>query len=320
MATPTNAVSTLNSVGIREDLENVIYKVAPTETPFLSSLDNVKSPGNYHEWQTSGLRAPNPNPTQYDGADAVIEPGNLTSRMGNYVQHFEDAVQVTGRAEAVVMAGRSDEMNRQIVDAGLAQKRDIETRFLGNYASAAETPGTTPYACGGALAWLQTNTQRGTAGASGGFANGIVSAATNASSTRAFTETMLKTAMNQVFTSTGTMKSRAAYMSPAIKQEAAAFTGLALNRRETGNKKAVIIGGADIYVSDFGEVEFVPSIFCSPRDVLITDPDMWAKGTLRGMVTQDLAKTGDSEKKLILSDVTLICRNEKASAVIADVQ
>ena len=321
MATPVNSVSTLNSKGIREDLENMIYRVAPEETPFTSAIGKVAVTGLNHEWQTEGLDAVNPGPVQYDGADANIEPGNLSSRLGNYVQHFERAFQVTGPVQAVKLAGRSDELNRQTVLKGLALKRDVEARCLGNYASANETPGTTPRAMAGALAFMVTNTNRNTGGVSGGFSNGVVTAATPSGSTRAFTENLLKTTLAQIFTVNGTMKNRVAYMSPSIKQEAAAFTGLALNRRDqAGDKRMTILAGADIYVSDFGEVSFQPSIFCSTRDVLVVDTDMWAVGTLRGFTTEDLAKTGDSDKKLILCDKTLVCRNEAASGVIADVQ
>ena len=46
--------------------------------------------------------------------------------------------------------------------------------------------------------------------------------------------------------------------------------------------------------------------------------DYWALATLRPMQTMDLAKTGDAEKAIILTEVTLEARNEAASAVIAD--
>ena len=320
MATPTNAVSTLAVKGMREDLENTIYRVAPEETPFLSSLDSENATQPYHEWQVEGIDAPNPTPTRYEGDDAVIEAGNYTSRLGNYAQHFERAFQVTGATQAAKLAGRTSELNRQTVLKGLALKRDIETRFLGNYASAAETPGATPRATAGSLAFISSNTSRGASGASGGFSGGVVAAAT-AGTLRPFTETLLKSSLNQVFTSSGSMTDRAAYMSPSLKQEAAAFTGLALNRVDnSGKDRMVILAGADVYQSDFGKVTFVPTIFGTGRDVLIADADMWAVGNFRPMETVDLAKTGDSEKKTIMTDKVLICRNQNASAVVADVQ
>jgi hypothetical protein len=39
MAAPTNVVTSATpNVGVREDLEDVIYRVAPEETPFVSNI------------------------------------------------------------------------------------------------------------------------------------------------------------------------------------------------------------------------------------------------------------------------------------------
>jgi hypothetical protein len=102
------------------------------------------------------------------------------------------------------------------------------------------------------------------------------------------------------------------------KQIAAAFSGLAQARRETGNKKAVIVAGADVYVSDFGEVQFVPSRFCSTRDALIIDPDYWEIGTLQPLAVEDLAKTGLSTRKMLSVEWALKALNQAASGVVAD--
>ncbi len=37
MGVPSNTVETFDRVGIREDLADVIYNIAPTETPFISN-------------------------------------------------------------------------------------------------------------------------------------------------------------------------------------------------------------------------------------------------------------------------------------------
>jgi len=49
MAQPSNSFSTYDSIGQREDLSNVIYNVAPWETPFLTSLSNNSASGTLHE-------------------------------------------------------------------------------------------------------------------------------------------------------------------------------------------------------------------------------------------------------------------------------
>jgi hypothetical protein len=81
---------------------------------------------------------------------------------------------------------------------------------------------------------------------------------------------------------------------------------------------ATITSAADTYVSDAGVITLIPHPYFSARDVLVFDPDMWAMGTLDGMKTKMLGSTGDAEKYLITKEWTLISRNERASAVIAD--
>ena len=47
MSAPTNTIVS-TQVGVREDLENIIYRVAPEETPFVSNIGNVKVKNRYH--------------------------------------------------------------------------------------------------------------------------------------------------------------------------------------------------------------------------------------------------------------------------------
>ncbi len=56
------------------------------------------------------------------------------------------------------------------------------------------------------------------------------------------------------------------------------------------------------------------------RDVLALQMDMWAVAYLNGrrFVSFPLAKTGNSDWKEILSEYTLVARNEKASGGVFD--
>lgn len=49
MTLPTNTYSSYDSVGEREDLEDVIYNISPMDTPFLSKLERVKATNVFHE-------------------------------------------------------------------------------------------------------------------------------------------------------------------------------------------------------------------------------------------------------------------------------
>ena len=46
--------------------------------------------------------------------------------------------------------------------------------------------------------------------------------------------------------------------------------------------------------------------------------DMWAVGVLRPTKNVALAKTGDATTRQVTTELTLICKNEKASGMVAD--
>ena len=46
---------TYQTVGIREDLADIIYSIAPTETPFMSGVAKTSATNTSHQWQTDSL-------------------------------------------------------------------------------------------------------------------------------------------------------------------------------------------------------------------------------------------------------------------------
>ena len=74
------------------------------------------------------------------------------------------------------------------------------------------------------------------------------------------------------------------------------------------------------YDSDFGVLEVAPNRFMRARDALVLQTEMWAVAYLNGrkMVSIPLARTGDSERRQMLSEYTLVARNEKASGGVFD--
>ena len=316
MTVPTNTIQNVNRVGVREDLSNKIAELFPDDTPFLNAIPTGKCTATKTEWQTDGLTAANPNNAQIQGDDLANDTRANTVRVSTYTQISTKVVGVSSTLEATNKAGRKSELAREIMKAGRELRTDMEMRACGNYASVAPAAGVAGQTAG-ALAWLTSNVSRNGAGANGGYngGTGIVAAAANGTQ-RAYTETLLKNVLQSIWSKGGNPKM--VITAGGQKQTAAAFPGLAQQRRETGNKKATIVAGADIYVSDFGEVQFVPSRFCSARDALIVDPEYWEIGTLDPLGVQDLAKTGLSTRKMLSVEWALKCLNEAASGVVAD--
>ena len=318
MAVPSNTIQAVARVGVREDLSDRIAELFPDETPFQRAIGKEKASQVFHEWQTDALAPANHDNKTIQGDDLANETRPNTVRVGNYSQIMKKVVGASTTVEASLKAGRKSELAREIMKAGKEIRTDAEKRFCGNYAAVPPASGT-PGETAGALAFLRSNASRGAAGANptlSGGSTGYPNAAATNGTQRAFTEALLKAQLAAVWSAGGNPE--LVIMSVTQKQLAAAFGGLATQRRETGDKKVTIVAGADVYVSDVGEVEFVPSRYSSTRDALIVDPDMWAVAELDPLKMIDLATTGLAKRKAMYQEVSLVCRNEAASGVVAD--
>lgn len=323
MAVPSNTIQAVGRIGIREDLSDRIGELFPDDTPFIKAIGTgPKASQVYTEWQTDGLGAANANNKTIQGDDLDNENRPNTLRVGNYTQIMKKVVSSSTTMEASNTAGRRSELAREIMKAGREIRTDLEKRASGNYAAVAPTASVAGEMAG-ALAWLRTNTLRGATGANptmsgGGGGSGYPTTAAGNGTLRTYTETQLKDVLAKCWTAGGNPS--LVITSVGLKQTAAGFAGLAEQRRETGNKRITIVAGADVYVSDVGEVQFVPSRFSSTRDALVVDPAYWELAYLNPLKIEELAKTGLATRKAMHMEVTLRCLNEAASGVVADVQ
>lgn len=314
MAVPTNTQQTYQTVGRREDLTDVIHDVSPTETVFMSNIGKGKASNTNHEWQTDALAAADGTNKVIEGDDASNDAATATVRLGNYTQLMDKTIQVASSQRAANNAGRGDELSYQTTKRIKELKRDMEARLTGNYASAAGAAGTARE-CAGFEAWIQSNKSRGTGGANTAFAGGIQAAATDGTQ-RALTEAMLKSVLASCADNGD--EPDMVLLGSFNKQAASSFAGIAQQRRETGNKRGVIVAAADIYVSDFGEINMVYSRFSRSRSALVVDRDMWKLCYYQPFKVEDLAKTGHSDRKLLSVEFTLEACNEKSSGIVAD--
>ena len=303
-------------VGVREDLSDRIAELFPDDTPFQRAIGTSSIGNTYTEWQTDSLTAANANNASIQGADLATETRANTVRVGTHSQIFTKRVGVSTTVEWTNKAGRRSEMARETMKMGREIRTDMEARFLGNFASVAATGGVAGQTAG-ALAWLTSNVSRGATGANGGFSAGIVGAATPGT-LRTYGEPLLKTVVQSAWANGG--NPTMVFTNGLLKQAAAAFPGLAQQRREAGNGRLTIVAGADIYVSDFGELQFIPDRFASTRDALVVDPEFWEVGVGRALQVEPLAKNGLSDRRMMSAEVALICRNQAASGVVADIQ
>jgi len=317
MAQPSNTLDSYDVKGIREDLENVIYDISPEETPFYSSLKKVKASNTYHEWQTDALRSSAAN-AHIEGDDTTGDARAVTTRLGNYTQIFKNAVVIPDTDSGLDKAGRASEMAYQVLKIAKEQKLDIEKALFDNNAYVAGNA-TTARELAGCGAYVTTNTAN--VGTNGAEPTGSVPGATARTDGTAtvFAQADFDTVMQSIWEEGG--KPDTVYLSAFQMNKALGFTGMN-NQRSTigaavGGTNAVV-NAVDVYVTPWGTVDFVPSRENRSRDVWIMQSDMWACGVLRPTKNSELAKTGDSTKRQVITELTLISKNEKASGLVAD--
>ena len=309
-APPTGTFETYASVGNMDDLSNIIYNIAPTDTPGLSSFETTDATAVLHEWQTDTLAAAVATNYVEEGLDAVTDAVTATVRKSNTCQISDKVPRVSGTQQAIQKAGRGDELEYQIAKMAKELKRDMETQIFANNAEVTGSSGT-PREIGGIPAWLTSNLSEG-AGATSSTGSG--DNARTAGTARAFTEVMLKEVLREAFDSGGDPDR--IHVGAFNKQMMSTFVGNAT--RQVTAEDRQLYASIDIYESDFGSLEIVPNRFSGNGTAFVLQSDMWAIAYLRQFQLHNLAKTGDSERRQLLAEFTLEARNQAASGAVYD--
>ena len=320
MGVTANTNETYSVSTIREDLQDALISISPTETPFMSSIGRKSVNNTYFEWPVIELAAASTSNRVIEGEAA---PGNDAPtnaiRLANYTQISDKVVDVSDTAESVNGAGDAQKMAKQIAYKLKELKRDMEQMMAGDNNAAVAGSSGTARETASLSAFLRTNVDRGTGGASGtlsGSTAGYPNAAATDGTLRALTETMLKDVIASCWDE-GAEPSIILCGSGVKQKISSTFTGGATKYRDISDKK--IVGAVDLYVSDFGDLQVVPSRFVRSRDVFILDPNYARVAYLQTTKQTPLARTGHSERRLISVEYGLQVDNEKAHGVIADI-
>jgi hypothetical protein len=318
MGVSANTNETYDVTTLREDLQDALISISPTDTPFMTAIGQKNVGNTYFEWATVDLAST-------DGSNRVIEgeaapandaPTNAVRR-GNYTQISDKVVEVSDTAEAVNGAGDAQTLAKQVAYKLKELKRDMETMLTANVAASAGASGTARQTAG-LPAFLTSNTAGGSGFAvgttSGSGASGYPDAAATDGTQRAITEDILKGVIADCWD---------AGAEPSIvlcgsfnKQTISTFTGNATKYKDISDK--TLSAAIDVYVSDFGELTIVPSRFHRTRDVFVLDPNYARVAYLKTASQKPLARTGHAERRLISVEYGLQVDNEAAHGFVAD--
>lgn len=323
MAVNANTNKSYDVKTIREDLQDAMISISPTETPFQSAIGRKSVTNTSFEWSEVDLAAPAANRVlEGESAPGNDAPTNAV-RLSQYTQISDKVVEVSDTNQKVNGVADAQTVAKQIAYKLKELKRDMEVMLLSNVAA---VPGdaSTARVTAGLPAFLRTNVDRGVGGASGtlsGSTSGYVNAAATDGTPRALTEAMLKNVIAQCWDNGA--EPSIVLCGSAVKQKiSSTFTGSATKFKEVGDKK--IVAAVDLYVSDFGELQIVPTRFLETRtvagrDVFVLDPNFARVAYLQTVQQKPLARTGHAERRLISTEYGLQIDSQKAHGVIADI-
>ena len=325
MAIPTNTRETYGGVQIREDLSNIIYNISPMDTPFVSGAGRGTCSNTLFEWQKDELAAAAANQKK-EGDDpaslAVVEP----TKLSNYTQISEKAVQTSGTAEAVDWAGRKSSQAYQLAKRAKEMKRDMELMLTGEDTATVGASGTARKTA--ALnSWLGDSTAGDsniidgpTAAAVANAGNGTAVKAPSGSDV-VLTMAMLNTCVEQIWNAGGSPD--VIMCDSSLKVKLSALAGSVIADIVTNHDKASpasAVNSVDVIVTDFGTFKIVPNRFCLDNQLYLLDFDYWSVDYLRPFQTETLAKTGDSIKQMMIAEYGLRGKNGQASGAVIGVK
>jgi len=313
----TSTFDTYLSVGIREDLLDVIYDISPSDTPFVSNVPSGSSKGTFHEWQKDSLAAPADTPVP-EGADATPAALTPTVRLGNYTQINEKSWIISGTDLQADNAGRGVEDAYQEAKKGLELRKDVEYAIVGTnkpYSAGTGNAGGAPAARESAsvTSWIATNENKA---GDGTTPTGDGSDARVDGTPRAFTEALLEDVIDKCYLA-GANPTILMCNTNQKRVISGTFTGRATAVDATVTDKRVV-NAVDFYESDYGIMSIVPNRYMRQSEVFLLDPSLWSVDYHRPYFTKDLAVTGDNKKRQMIVEWTLKCGEEAGNGIVAD--
>ena len=318
MGQAAGTTDTFDLAGLAEDVEDVIFNISPTETPFLTMAKRKKASAVSHQWQTDSLAAATTN-RAIEGDDSTYATATATTMLSNYCQIAKKTVMVSGTADAVRKYGRKEEFAYQMAKKGKELKRDIEHALVQNQVSSAGSS-SVARSSAGIEAMISGNRILGTGNSTGttpGYAAGVWGSVTDGTAAT-MVEDDLKNALEAAWTDGGTTST--IMVNSTLKKRiasfagASAFAGVSVNQGRSA--QGVIVGGVDLYVSDYGDHKIQLNRYMRTGTVLCLDGDYVSVGFLRPIKFEERAKTGDATRGELLTEFCLIADNPDAHSKV----
>lgn len=309
---------TNKAIGQREDLIDKISRIDPEDTPLYSNAAKGGASAIYHEWQVQHLIAPAKN-AQPEGFITTFVQPLPTVRLGNYCQIASKNWSISRTLNVVDKAGRGREVVYQQLLKGIEVRRDVEVSMTGKTGVQVKK-GTDPRELASFPAWVTAYLP----GATGTAPAGDGSTAGTPGTARPITVANIGDGMQQAYEQGG--KPDTLMVGPGLKRGFSALINApgtaSAEYMMTQVKQSAIIGAVSVYVTDFGNLNIVPSRFMPTNMAFGIQWDYLTINTLpqSNFVVDTLAKVGDAENGMVTWEGTLRVDAPNAHFIVADLQ
>ncbi len=327
---------------IREDVVDQVYNLDERiPTRFTDMVQSGSFSNLYSEWTENDLTAQNLDNAVVDGADTPGNDTKIGNRIGNRAQLSDKKVRISHASQSVDSIGSVGTIAYQTSRRLMDLRRDIEGIALSTQGSEVDNGTSTPGKTGSFFAYLKSNTARGTNGTSGGFnLNTKVVAAPTPGEARGLTWESVRNRIEEIYTKGG---NPSVLMSvPGVIKRINSFLFSDAGKPFRADPRADVSGSGggtaqtaqgyiSVVLSDFGitmrlvDNRLQPtynSADTTPKPVAnvgLIDPAHVGLAYLFGYRTDELAKTGHAQNRLISNHWMVRVFREDAHGVEADI-
>lgn len=307
---------------IREDLSDVISMISPYDTPFFSMIGTVAATSTKHEWLRDSLAAADSGGAlegdEFSGATLTTP-----TRTSNFTQILRKDFSVTGTNEAVTHAGMASQFSYQMMKALRELARNTEQALLcqdiasnvdGDATNARTMKGLYHQILDADVAVTADNFVFDVVGTDG------TGAPADSGTAAALAEPDFNTLLQRMWEAG--VAPDTVLASPAAKRDITAFAGSSIARFNVDKNELVKnvmryesdFGTVDVMLERFGPVGGGASPAADTNEIAAIDGSNSAfaferqhinKAILRPTVAERLPRSGDSERGMILHELTL---------------
>jgi hypothetical protein len=273
---------TYNDTSRPEDLTSIVTNISPNMTPLLSTLGRGNdAKQTLHEYLVDSFSAGAHNAAVEGAAfssDVLVAPTRAT----NVTQIVQGTVEISGTQQVV---SDPSALQYQVKKKLTEHAKNIETALMG-----------------GSQASGATNAAR--------QMTGVINALTTNATTQASDSTLTEDGFNDLLALTYASTDQlpdSVYVGAVLKRTISGFTGGNTKNLNADDKK--ITNSVDVYEGDFGIQKImlhrdVPSA-AAGRTVVGINSDYHKLSWLRPTNVVEISKVGDSDRKQIISELTM---------------